>query len=179
LRRDLGSRGPEGGKPIDRFVFDPSYNDDEIAEQISSGELLNWSLVPPAAWRAEVLWDDVVKTFNLNAVGAASSKGRLRINNNTRQVQLEGVELKLSPRSFRLLSILAAAKGDLLHTPDLAMQLLPTHHSKTAIASSIDKLKRELVESGIERTSAQRLVENTRGIGYRLTLHATDISIEE
>jgi hypothetical protein len=107
---------------------------------------------------------------------------RLRIVKAARRARFDSSDLKLSPRSFNLLIILAeeAIQGAVpVETRILENKLLAGNFYEKAIGQAIDRLKREMNSSGVERENAQSLIENIRAVGYRLRLSASDIQIDD
>jgi hypothetical protein len=107
--------------------------------------------------------------------------GRLAIGVAARRVRLDGRDLRLSPRSFSLLLMLArAARERDAAVPKQAMedQLLAKNAGEKALSQSIHKLKEELIQRGVDRDRTQALIENQRAVGYRLTLSSSEIEID-
>lgn len=112
---------------------------------------------------------------------ASLPEPQLRIAKAARRARLGGFDLKLTPRSFDLLVILAegAIQGAVpVLKRHLEDRLLRGNFSEKAIGQGINKLKSELTKSGVCRESAQSLIENVRAVGYRLTLPPPDIRID-
>jgi Transcriptional regulatory protein, C terminal len=114
--------------------------------------------------------------------GVPSPEPRLRITRPGRRARFDGTDLRLTPRSFDLLVILAegmlqsAAPVEKRHLED---RLLVGNFSEKAIGQAVNRLKSELMKSGVCRENAQSLIENVRAAGYRLTLSASDIQIDD
>jgi hypothetical protein len=105
---------------------------------------------------------------------------RLRIWKSTRCVELDKVTLILTPRSFEFLRVLmeGAAKSTIPVFKE-HLEKLVTGDSIKLVGQAIYALKQELIRAGVKADCAESLIENIRGVGYRLILSATDIRIEE
>jgi DNA-binding response OmpR family regulator len=115
-----------------------------------------------------------------NLIHAASTEPRLRIGKAAKQARLDGLDLRLAPRSFNLLVFLAegALQGAVpVEKRGLENQLFGKNFSEKALAQAIHKLKSELTKSGVCHEKAHPLIENVRAVGYRLNLLRSDIRI--
>ena len=110
--------------------------------------------------------------------GVPSPEPRLRITRPGRRARFDGTDLRLTPRSFDLLVILAegmlqsAAPVGKRHLED---RLLVGNFSEKAIGQAVNRLKSELMKSGVCRENARSFIENVRAVGYRLLLPTSDI----
>jgi DNA-binding winged helix-turn-helix (wHTH) protein len=107
---------------------------------------------------------------------------RLRIVKAARRARFDGSDLNLSPRSFNLLMILA--EGVIQGAAPVEKRLLENKllagtFSEKAVCQAINRLKRQMKSSGVERENAQSLIENIRAVGYRLRLSASDIQVDD
>lgn len=106
----------------------------------------------------------------------------LQIARAARRARLYGRDLNLTPRSFDLLVLLAegAIQGAVpVPKRNLEGRLLPKDFSDKALGQMVNRLKNEMIKSGIDRESAQSLIANIRAVGYCLTLSSSDIRIED
>jgi DNA-binding winged helix-turn-helix (wHTH) protein len=107
---------------------------------------------------------------------------RLEIGRMTRRVRFDGIALRLAPLSFELLLILAEAAvagGSLLSRRQLEARLWSGTVSKKAVAGAIHRLRRELIQQGINKAAVSCLIENRHGVGYRLTVAPADVGITD
>jgi DNA-binding response OmpR family regulator len=105
------------------------------------------------------------------------SWGGLQIHANRRQALFGPVELSLSPRSFDLLLMLAEAAPHMATLDQLKDRLLSKDHGDKALGQAISNLRDSLKDSGVEPGTADGLIENIRGEGYRLKLPPDHIAI--
>jgi DNA-binding response OmpR family regulator len=113
---------------------------------------------------------------------ASSPEPQLRIAKAARQACLDGLDLKLTPRSFDLLVILAeGAIHGAVPVPKrhLEDRLMGRNFSDKALGQAINRLKSELTNSGVRGERAQSFIENVRAVGYRLTLSASELRIDD
>ncbi|MDB5407741.1 MAG: hypothetical protein JWL84_2653 [Rhodospirillales bacterium] len=110
----------------------------------------------------------------------AAMEPRLRIWNSTRCVRLDGAEVILTRRSFKLLRVMteAAVESAMLVSIGVLESLVDGSGDK-AVAQAVYVLKQELIRGGVAPDCARTLTENFRGTGYRLTLPASDIQIDD
>jgi hypothetical protein len=104
----------------------------------------------------------------------------LRIDVRARQAQLDGTDLNLTPRSFKLLVMLArqASKGaHVVSKPAIEAELLAAGAAQQAVAQAVWTMKQELLSAGLERSRVEELIQNQRGLGYRLVMGPPEMQI--
>jgi hypothetical protein len=115
------------------------------------------------------------------AEGASLAEPALRIDKRSKRVRLNGHDLKLSPRSFKLLLMLAeaASAGTApAQKRDLEAGVLGSNKGEKALAGAMYLLQREIGQAPSPDPLSPDLIENHRSVGYRLTLLASEIHIE-
>jgi hypothetical protein len=120
-----------------------------------------------------------IQLDGLTVVDVEISWGGLEIHETFRQARLGPISLKLSPRSFDLLLMLARAAHDgrFATLGELTKELLAEHHGDKALGQAVSQLKNDLERSGVATQTVDQLISNLRGEGYRLNLPDTHISI--
>jgi DNA-binding response OmpR family regulator len=113
---------------------------------------------------------------------ASLPEPHLQIAKAARRARLDGFHLKLTPRSFDLLLILA--EGAIQGAVPVSLQyllelLLHGNFSDKALGQAIHKLKFELTKSGVSCGRVQSMIENVRAVGYRLQLSTSDVRIDD
>ena len=138
--------------------------DDYLVKPITADDLL-------AAVRGRLLRASQMAAYagsTQPAAGQAVQVGPLKIDHERHQVEVGKTELTLSPREFRLLSMLATRPEHPFSPEDLVRC---THEFDTD-AFEAGNLIRPLIRSlriKVEEPSQGRLqIENVRGVGYRL-----------
>jgi len=107
---------------------------------------------------------------------------RLHISKLARRASLGGSDVKLTPRSFNLLVMLAeAARQGAAPVPlrKLEDELLKGKFEDKSLAKAVCRLKTELIRDGVAQPDVNAMIENTRAVGYRLTILDTEIEIED
>jgi DNA-binding response OmpR family regulator len=109
-----------------------------------------------------------------------AADGGLRISKPFKRARLGIVDLDLSSRSFDLL--LTLAEGAANELPFVALEELAKRHFENAtndkaLGQGIEDLRIQL-GSRIGRKTADVLIVNIRGKGYRLNMPAAEITIE-
>ncbi|MDX6247412.1 MAG: hypothetical protein QOF10_772 [Kribbellaceae bacterium] len=91
--------------------------------------------------------------------------GRLRIDPLRRSVQLDGVDIRLTPTEFRLLAVMVRHQGSVLNATQLLAQVWddPSGLGPERVKFAILRLRRKLDSDD----SADPLIESVRGFGYR------------
>ena len=123
-----------------------------------------------------------IQVLRLTAQAPAQplSGPRLRINLTARQAQLDGIELNLKHLSFRLLVMLAkqAAKGAYVVSKQaIESELFATRIDERTVARAMWRMKQELAEAGLEPNKLEEMIQNQRGLGYRLMMEPVEIQI--
>jgi len=145
--------------------------------------------IPPERWRSLVpRYDDASATDGTmtitgirvrEAAAQPVGKRRLIVGRANRHVWFDGKAIRLTPRSFDLLLILAEAalsSGGLVCRRDIEGKLwkrVPVN--KKAVGDAIGKLKNALGRQGVDDTAVRLLIDNRRSEGYRLTLASHEI----
>ena len=114
--------------------------------------------------------------------GGSLSEAKLHILKATRRARFDSCDFKLTPKSFNLLAILAEAARQgvaLVRHDQLENKLFEYNKNEKAVGQAIFKLRSELTKSGVRAEKASSLIENVRAQGYRLSLSASDIRIDE
>lgn len=161
-------RAPINAEPLtipgDRWrVLTPNYEDSSATD---AGVTITGILVH----------EDVPATAPL----ASTAQLRLEIGRTTRRVRFDGTKLRLAPRSFDLLLILAeaaASTGAPVSGHDIEAGLWGVPVDKKAVNDAVGKLKSELVKQGMDEAAVRLAIENVRAKGYRLTLAPDEIHI--
>ena len=93
-----------------------------------------------------------------------SPLGVLSINEDRREVRLEGAALHLTPHEYSLLATLARHRGRVLSRPDLISEAWTVGERPTerTVDAHIKSLRRKL-------TGAKGAIETVRGVGYRFS----------
>jgi DNA-binding winged helix-turn-helix (wHTH) protein len=115
-------------------------------------------------------------------VPARPAPPRLRMSRNPRRARLDDTDLRLTPRSLRLLLVLAeaaAAGGGPVSRQDIETELWSGYVSKKAVADAVHKLKCELADQDVVEAAAYLLIENHLAIGYRLAVAPSEIQIAD
>ncbi len=96
--------------------------------------------------------------------GTTFTQGKLKIDFDKSKVTIDGEQIDLSPTEFRLLSVLARYKGQVLPHEFLLTEVWgPEYMGETAhLRLYISHLRRKL-----ERDRTENLIQNEWGIGYR------------
>jgi hypothetical protein len=105
---------------------------------------------------------------------------RLRIDARTRQAQLDGTDLNLTARSFKLLVMLArqASKGaHIVPKQTIERELFAAPTDERAVARAAWRMRQEVVSAGLERHRVEELIQNQRALGYRLMMDPPEIQI--
>jgi hypothetical protein len=113
---------------------------------------------------------------------ASSPEPQLRIAKAARRACFDGLDVKLTARSFDLLVILAEAaiQGAVpVLKRHLEDRLLGRNFSDKAIGQAINRLKSELTKSGVSHHRAQSLIENVQAVGYRLRVATSDVRVDD
>jgi hypothetical protein len=104
----------------------------------------------------------------------------LRIDVRARQAQLDGTDLNLTARSFKLLVMLArqASKGaHIVPKQTIERELFAAPTDERAVARAAWRMRQELVSAGLERHRVEELIQNQRALGYRLMMDPPEIQI--
>jgi len=127
--------------------------DDYLTKPFGSNELVArlealLRRATPSTWAIEV-YDD----------------GRLRIDPQQRSVRLDGLDVRLTPTEFRLLSVLVRHRGSVLNPSQLLAQVWddPSGLGLERVKFAVLRLRRKLESQ--DSTGSQ--IESVRGFGYR------------
>jgi DNA-binding response OmpR family regulator len=92
--------------------------------------------------------------------------GGLSIDPRTREVQLDGQDVSLTPKEFALLLLLAQRAGEVVSKRDILAEVwrLPQGGSDKTVDVHVSWLRRKLGESADE----PRYLHSVRGVGVRL-----------
>jgi DNA-binding winged helix-turn-helix (wHTH) protein len=115
-------------------------------------------------------------------VPARPAPPRLRMSRDPRRARLDDTELQLTPRSLRLLLVLAeavVAGRSVVSRQDIERQLWAAPVGKKAVADAVHKLKCELVDQDVVEAAAYLLIENYLATGYRLAVAASEIQVTD
>jgi hypothetical protein len=85
--------------------------------------------------------------------------GKVFIDFNTKEVQVDGVSAKLTPTQFKLLEILAINKGQVINNKIFERQIWGGYVGKQALRGHIHAIKEKLGQHGW-------IVKNKLGVGY-------------
>lgn len=140
--------------------------------------------VPPERWQtfafdfenSTASGDGLLITHILMA-----EEGGLQLWEASRRARLGTVELKLSPQSHGLL--LALAKAALagpapLGVSELKAQFFNARTDEKALGQGMGTLRKQLVNSGLDKELVGRLIVPFRGVGYALGIGSAEISID-
>lgn len=147
-----------------------------------------WSVLEPdwqagtAAGGGAEIFGIVVRRRTCERTPAVSpAEPVLHIDKGSRRVRLKGHDLKLSPRPFKLLVMLAEAASvgtALVQKRDLEERVLGNTKADKALAGVVHLLRQEIDRPSSRRCLSSGLIENHRSIGYRLALQASEIRVE-
>jgi DNA-binding winged helix-turn-helix (wHTH) protein len=101
---------------------------------------------------------------------------------NPLRARLDETDLRLTPRSVRLLLVLAEAAvagGGPVSRQDIETELWSGYVSKKAVADAVHKLRCELADQDVVEAAAYLLIENYHAIGYRLAVAPSEIQIAD
>ena len=128
--------------------------DDYITKPFSERELI--ARVNAAIRRRHKTRAPTVTTF-----------GSLTINNNTRDVTIDGDRINLTPKEFDVLSFLVRSPRHVFSRTQLLQRVWgssPSWQSDNTVAEHIHRIRRKL-----DADDRQRWIETVRGVGYRFT----------
>lgn len=141
----------------------------------------NWQAGTAAGGGAEIFGIVVWKQTEGEAPSAPPGEPVLHIDKRLMRVRLKGCDLKLSPRLFKLLLILAEAAlagAGLVEKRDLERDVLGNNTGEKALAGVVHLLRTEIDRTCPGASLPAGLVENQRSVGYRLALQPSDVRIE-
>ncbi len=97
--------------------------------------------------------------------------GPLEIDDRTKQVKVDGVEVNLSPKEYQLLRLCAEEPGRVFSRKEILQCLWPERaHDGNDIKQYVHLLRSKLANS----PAGSELIENVKGFGYRLAVPATN-----
>lgn len=124
----------------------------------------------------------VIPIMNIDGLDIARPEPRLILQVGKRIISLDGAELKLAPRSFRLLHYLAqqaVAGRALCERRNIEKVLWPTVVSDKAVADAVRDLRNKIKPILPKGMTAERFIENRPPASYMIALAADEIRIDD
>ena len=140
-------------------------DDDEIVALLDAGAD-DYVVKPFSAKQLDARVRAVMRRIGEPEADGPVLVGGLSINPRTREVQLEGQEVSLTPKEFALLLLLAQRAGEVVSKRDILAEVwrLPQGGSDKTVDVHVSWLRRKLGESADE----PRYLHSVRGVGVRL-----------
>lgn len=140
--------------------------------------------VPPELWRT-LVFDFQNSTASADGLVITHilvpAKGGLHLWRASRRARLGAVELKLSPQSHGLLLALAQKVldgGTHIETETLRSNFFSNRNDIKAVNQGLGTLRKQMINSGLEKKTVASLILPVRTTGYALGLPVEEIAIE-